>query len=72
MKAQVDGNGKTRNKKGEEFVGNRMEPLASAVAARTADAILSGLTGAENMRRSLAQQPRYSQPNGFCAAWTHR
>ena len=35
---------KTRNK-GEEFVGNRVEPLASAVAARTADAIGSGLTG---------------------------
>jgi CRISPR-associated protein Csb3 len=35
---------KTRNK-GEEFVGNRVDPLAAAVAARTADAILSGLTG---------------------------
>lgn len=35
---------KTRNK-GEEFVGNRLAPLARAVAARTPRLILDGLTG---------------------------
>lgn len=35
---------KTRNR-GDEFIGGRLTPLAKAVAARTADEILSGLTG---------------------------
>jgi CRISPR-associated protein Csb3 len=35
---------KTRNR-GEEFVGNRLRPLAERVAARSAEAIESGLTG---------------------------
>lgn len=35
---------KTRNG-GEEFVGNRLRPLAERVAARSAEAIESGLTG---------------------------
>lgn len=35
---------KTRNK-GEEFVGNRLAPLATAVAGRSADAVLDGLSG---------------------------
>jgi CRISPR-associated protein Csb3 len=35
---------KTRNR-GEEFVGNRLRPLAGCVAARSAEAIESGLTG---------------------------
>ena len=35
---------KTRNR-GEDFVGNRLRPLAGCVAARSAEAIESGLTG---------------------------
>jgi CRISPR-associated protein Csb3 len=55
---------KTRNK-GEEFVGNRMEPLASAVAARTADAILSGLTGATVCDEVGHDSPESRSPTGF-------
>jgi CRISPR-associated protein Csb3 len=55
---------KTRNK-GEEFVGNRMEPLASAVAARTADAILSGLTGATICDEVGHNSPESRSPTGF-------
>lgn len=36
---------KTRNK-GEEFVANRLAPLARAVAARSSESVLEGLTGA--------------------------
>jgi CRISPR-associated protein Csb3 len=35
---------KTRNQ-GAEFVGNRLVPLAQAVAARTIEQTLTGLTG---------------------------
>ncbi len=36
---------KTRNR-GEEFVANRLAPLARAVSARTSETVLAGLTGA--------------------------
>jgi len=55
---------KTRNK-GEEFVGNRVEPLASAVAARTADAILSGLTGATVCDEVGHNNPESRSATGF-------
>jgi CRISPR-associated protein Csb3 len=55
---------KTRNK-GEEFVGNRMEPLASAVAARTPDAILSGLTGATARDEVGRDNPESRSATGF-------
>jgi CRISPR-associated protein Csb3 len=55
---------KTRNK-GEEFVGNRVEPLASAVAARTADAILSGLTGVTTCDEAGHNSPESRSATGF-------
>jgi CRISPR-associated protein Csb3 len=57
---------KTRNK-GEEFVGNRMEPLANAVAARNTDAILSGLTGATTCDEVGRNSPDSRSPTGFAS-----
>jgi CRISPR-associated protein Csb3 len=55
---------KTRNK-GEEFVGNRVDPLACAVAARTADAMLSGLTGATTCDEVGHNSPESRSATGF-------
>lgn len=55
---------KTRNR-GEEFVGNRLAPLAAHVAARTIDEVLSGLTGATVNDEAGRNQPGSRTATGF-------
>ncbi|TVS77666.1 hypothetical protein [Mycobacterium helveticum] len=55
---------KTRNR-GEEFVGNRLAPLAGYVAARQVDEILSGLKGATVNDEAGGNQPESRTATGF-------
>jgi CRISPR-associated protein Csb3 len=52
---------------GSEFVGNRIRPLAAAVAARTAAAVADGLLG-RGVRDEIGKdQPTSRTPTGFAA-----
>jgi CRISPR-associated protein Csb3 len=52
---------------GSEFVGNRLRPLAAAVAARTASAVADGLLG-HSVRDEIGKDHRASRtPTGFAA-----
>jgi CRISPR-associated protein Csb3 len=55
---------KARNR-GEEFVGNRMEPLATAIAGRTVDMILSGLSGTTVCDEAGRNEPESRSATGF-------
>ncbi|MBF6332409.1 hypothetical protein [Nocardia transvalensis] len=71
---------KTRNQ-GEEFVGQRLAPLADAVAARTVDQVLSGLLGETVTDESGKNSPKSRTATGlsrpgpvdnalaWCALW---
>lgn len=52
---------------GSEFVGNRIRPLAAAVAARTADAVADGLLGRSVRDEIGKDQPTSRTPTGFAA-----
>lgn len=55
---------KTRNR-GEEFVGNRLLPLANCVAARKVDQVLSGLIGTTLDDEAARNQPDSRTATGF-------
>jgi CRISPR-associated protein Csb3 len=55
---------KTRNR-GEEFVGNRLSPLAGYVAAREVEEVLSGLKGATVNDEAGKNQPDSRSATGF-------
>ncbi len=55
---------KTRNQ-GEEFVGQRLLPMAEAVAARTPEAILDGLTGKTIIDELAGRKPNSQTATGF-------
>ncbi|MDG4832984.1 hypothetical protein O7627_27305 [Solwaraspora sp. WMMD1047] len=52
---------------GSEFVGNRIRPLAAAVAARTAAAVSDGLLGSSVRDEIGKDQPASRTPTGFAA-----
>ncbi|WP_434739327.1 hypothetical protein [Micromonospora sp. SH-82] len=52
---------------GSEFVGNRIRPLATAVAARTATGVIDGLLGRSNRDEIGKDQPASRTPTGFAA-----
>lgn len=52
---------------GSEFVGNRIRPLAAAVAARTADAVSEGLLGRSVHDEIGKNKPDSRTPTGFAA-----
>jgi CRISPR-associated protein Csb3 len=52
---------------GSEFVGNRIRPLAAAVAARTATEVSDGLTGRRVRDEIGKDQPASRTPTGFAA-----
>ncbi|BBX73997.1 hypothetical protein MSHI_19030 [Mycobacterium shinjukuense] len=55
---------KTRNR-GEEFVGNRLLPVANCVAARQVEEVLSGLTGGTINDEVARNQPDSRSATGF-------
>ncbi|MQY24420.1 hypothetical protein [Nocardia macrotermitis] len=55
---------KTRNQ-GEEFVGQRLLPMAEAVANRTSDAILEGLAGKAVIDELAGRKPNSQTATGF-------
>jgi CRISPR-associated protein Csb3 len=55
---------KTRNR-GEEFVGNRLAPLARCIAARRVEDVLSGLIGATVTDEAGANKPESRSATGF-------
>jgi len=57
---------KTRNR-GEEFVTHRLRPLAAAVAARTTEQILQGLTGTKLRDEVGKGKPESRTPTGLVA-----
>ncbi|MFV2087536.1 hypothetical protein [Micromonospora sp. LOL_021] len=52
---------------GSEFVGNRLRPLAAAVAARTAEEVADGLVGRRARDEIAKDKPDSRTPTGFAA-----
>ncbi|ROO60923.1 CRISPR-associated protein Csb3 [Micromonospora sp. Llam0] len=52
---------------GSEFVGNRLRPLAAAVAARTAEEVADGLAGRRVRDEIAKDKPDSRTPTGFAA-----